>query len=234
LNIEGTLHEISLVAHDITQKKKQAKKIEESLNEKELLLKEIHHRVKNNLQIISSIINLQSASINDEQIVGVLTESKNRIYTIAAIHEDLYQTEQFSSIQFDYYLKKLVGNSLISYKLPLLDITVHYHLEEVELSLDQAIPCGLIVNELLTNVIKYEFTDTDKGELTIELREINGKIELIFADNGVGLPDYLNVQQTTTLGLQLVTTLINQLDGEFKLSTKIGTKFLIIFDKTKI
>jgi two-component sensor histidine kinase len=234
LNIEGTLNEISMVAHDITQKKKQAKKIEESLNEKELLLKEIHHRVKNNLQIISSIINLQSTSLNDEHIVEVLTESKNRIYTIAAIHEDLYQTEQFSFIRFDYYLKKLVGNSLISYKLPSLDITVHYHLEEVELSLDQAIPCGLIINELLTNVVKYAFTDRDKGELTIELREINGKIELIFADNGIGLPDYLNVQQTSTLGLQLVTTLINQLDGEFKLSTKRGTKFLIIFDKTKI
>jgi two-component sensor histidine kinase len=233
-NIEGTLNEISMVAHDITQKKKQAKKIEESLNEKELLLKEIHHRVKNNLQIISSIINLQSASLNDEHILEVLTESKNRIYTIAAIHEDLYQTEQFSFIQFDYYLKKLVGNSLISYKLPSLDITVHYHLEEVELSLDQAIPCGLIINELLTNVVKYAFTDRDKGELTIELREINGKIELIIADNGIGLPDYLNVQQTSTLGLQLVTTLINQLDGEFKLSTKRGTKFLIIFDKTKI
>jgi two-component sensor histidine kinase/PAS domain-containing protein len=234
LNIEGTLNEISMVAHDITQKKKQAKKIEESLNEKELLLKEIHHRVKNNLQIISSIINLQSTSLNDEHIVEVLTESKNRIYTIAAIHEDLYQTEQFSFIRFDYYLKKLVGNSLISYKLPSLDITVHYHLEEVELSLDQAIPCGLIINELLTNVVKYAFTDRDKGELTIELREINGKIELIFADNGIGLPDYLNIQQTSTLGLQLVTTLINQLDGEFKLSTKRGTKFLIIFDKTKI
>lgn len=234
LNIEGALHEISFVAHDITLKKKQAKKIEESLNEKELLLKEIHHRVKNNLQIISSIINLQSASIIDKQIVEVLRESKNRIYTMAAIHEDLYQTEQFSSIQFDFHLKKLVGNILTSYNLPSVDITVHYHLDKVELSLDQAIPCGLIVNELLTNVVKYAFIGRNKGELTIELREKNGKIELIFADNGIGLPDNIDVQQTTTLGFQLVTTLINQIDGQFKLSTKRGTKFLIIFDKTKI
>ena len=190
--------------------------------------------MKNNLQIISSIINLQAASIQDEQILEILRESKNRIYTMATIHENLYQSEQFSSIQFDYYLKKLVGNTLTSYKLPSLDITVHYHLDKVKLSLDQAIPCGLIVNELLTNVVKYAFIASDKGELTIELRELNGKIELIFADNGVGLPDYLNVEQTTTLGLQLVTTLINQLDGEFKLSTQKGTKFLITFDKTKL
>jgi two-component sensor histidine kinase/PAS domain-containing protein len=234
VNIEGSLLEISMVAHDITQKKKQEVRISESLKEKELLLKEIHHRVKNNLQIISSIINLQAASIQDEQILEILRESKNRIYTMATIHENLYQSEQFSSIQFDYYLKKLVGNTLTSYKLPSLDITVHYHLDKVKLSLDQAIPCGLIVNELLTNVVKYAFIASDKGELTIELRELNGKIELIFADNGVGLPDYLNVEQTTTLGLQLVTTLINQLDGEFKLSTQKGTKFLITFDKTKL
>jgi two-component sensor histidine kinase len=234
VNIEGSLLEISMVAHDITQKKKQEVRISESLKEKELLLKEIHHRVKNNLQIISSIINLQAASIQDEQILEILRESKNRIYTMATIHENLYQSEQFSSIQFDYYLKKLVGNTLTSYKLPSLDITVHYHLDKVKLSLDQAIPCGLIVNELLTNVVKYAFIARDKGELTIELTELNGKIELIFADNGVGLPDYLNVEQTTTLGLQLVTTLINQLDGEFKLSTQKGTKFLITFDKTKL
>jgi two-component sensor histidine kinase/PAS domain-containing protein len=234
VNIEGSLLEISMVARDITQKKKQEVRISESLKEKELLLKEIHHRVKNNLQIISSIINLQAASIQDEQILEILRESKNRIYTMATIHENLYQSEQFSSIQFDYYLKKLVGNTLTSYKLPSLDITVHYHLDKVKLSLDQAIPCGLIVNELLTNVVKYAFIARDKGELTIELTELNGKIELIFADNGVGLPDYLNVEQTTTLGLQLVTTLINQLDGEFKLSTQKGTKFLITFDKTKL
>lgn len=233
VNIEGTLLEISMIAHDITQKKKQAEKINESLKEKELLLKEIHHRVKNNLQIISSIINLQSASIQDEQIVEILRESKNRIYTMATIHENLYQSEQFSSIQFNSYLKKLVGNILSSYNSTTLNITVHYHLEDIELSLDQAIPCGLIVNELLTNVVKYAFPDRDKGELTIELYQDNRKIKLIFADNGIGLPDDLDIQQTTTLGLQLVSTLINQLDGEFKLSTKKGTNFLITFDKTK-
>ena len=234
VNIEGTLLEISMVAHDITQKKKQAEKIIYSLKEKELLLKEIHHRVKNNLQIISSIINLQSASIQDENTINILRESKNRIYTMATIHENLYQSEQFSSIFFASYLKKLVGNALASYQSSSLDLHVNYDLEEIELSLDQAIPCGLIVNELLTNVMKYAFKERKKGELTIELSETNGKIKLIFADNGVGLPKDLVIEQTTTLGLQLVSTLINQLDGEFKVYNDFGTKFIIIFDKIKL
>lgn len=234
VNIEGTLLEISMVAHDITQKKKQAEKIIDSLKEKELLLKEIHHRVKNNLQIISSILNLQSASIKDENTIEILRESKNRIYTMATIHENLYQSEQFSSIYFASYLKKLVGNVLASYQSSSLELHVNYNLEEIELSLDQAIPCGLIVNELLTNVVKYAFIGKNEGELTIELTETNGKIKLIFADNGLGLPKDLVIEQTTTLGLQLVTTLINQLDGEFKIFNDFGTKFIIIFDKIKL
>lgn len=234
MNIEGKLTEISVVAHDSTQKKKQSDKIIESIREKEILLKEIHHRVKNNLQIISSIINLQSASVKDEHILEILRESKNRIYTMATIHENLYQSAQFSFIQFDTYIHKLVQNVIGSYQSSSNQIEITYNLAPIELNIDQAIPCGLILNELLTNAVKYAFPDYKKGKINISVTEYNQVVTIVFEDNGIGLPPDLNIEETPTLGFQLVVTLIDQLDGQFNVFTDLGTKYLITFEKTKL
>ena len=229
---EGEVSEISLVAHDISEKKKTAIEIEGSLKEKEVLLKEIHHRVKNNLQVISSILNLQSSFIDDEKTLAILQESRNRVRTMAIIHENLYRTEDFSSINFSNYIDNLTGNLISSYKIN-EEINLVKNLNEVELVLDQAIPCGLIVNEIISNSLKYAWEQNEKGSIFISLREEKNVVYLEISDDGVGLPFDFNSAITDTLGLQLVSTLVEQLDGEIFVDSDKGTKYLIKFDKIK-
>ncbi|MCR9171257.1 MAG: PAS domain S-box protein [bacterium] len=230
---EGNVVEISMVAHDITEKKRSSIGIEESLKEKDVLLKEIHHRVKNNLQVISSILNLQSSFVSDENTLGILQESRNRIRSMAIIHENLYRTEDFASIKFDNYLRNLTANLIASYSV---DRTIEFDadLQEVDLVLDQAIPCGLLTNELITNALKYAW-EGQKGAAKIHLKlEQEGEmIKLTIADNGVGLPQEFEDMQSDTLGLQLVTTLAEQLDAELKVNTEQGTEFQLIFENVK-
>ena len=229
-NTEGKVSEISLVAHDISEKKKASIEIVSSLKEKEVLLKEIHHRVKNNLQVISSILNLQSSFITDEKILSILQESRNRVRTMAIIHENLYRTEDFSSINFSEYLDNLMGNLISSYRVN-QQILLIKDLDNVDLILDQAIPTGLIVNEIISNSLKYAWGENKKGKITISLKEKNGVVFLEISDNGTGLPGKFKDLQTETLGLQLVATLIEQLDGDIKTENENGTKYFIKFDK---
>lgn len=231
---EGNITEISLVAHDITEKKKAEKEIVESLKEKEVLLKEIHHRVKNNLQVISSILNLQSSFVKDKKTLEILEESRNRIRSMAIIHENLYQTTNFSSIDFSSYLQNLCSNLIASYHLYSGAVQLRTDLQNVELVLDQAIPCGLLVNELITNSLKYAFPEGRSGEITIRLTEKAGRINLHIGDNGIGLPADLDILNSDTLGLQLVSTLVEQLEGEIQVDNSEGIKYLITFDKAKL
>jgi PAS domain S-box-containing protein len=231
---EGQVTELSLVAHDITEKKNTEKEIVESLKEKEVLLKEIHHRVKNNLQVISSILNLQSSFVKDSRTLEILEESRNRIRSMAIIHENLYQTTNFSSINFSDYLTNLTGNLISSYRIHSGHIELRTDMDKVELILDQAIPCGLLVNELITNALKYAFPGDTSGEIFVGLKEKDGRILLEISDNGVGLPKDFNILNSDTLGLQLVTTLVEQLDGEIKFDSSKGIKYLITFDKAKL
>jgi len=231
---EGNVCEISLVAHDITEKKSTEKEIVESLKEKEVLLKEIHHRVKNNLQVISSILNLQSSFVKDEKTLDILEESRNRIRSMAIIHESLYQTSNFSSINFSDYLLNLTTSLIASYRVHAGSIELKTQVDKVELVLDQAIPCGLLVNELITNALKYAFPGELSGEILLGLSEKNNKIELVIKDNGVGMPEGFSILNSDTLGLQLVNTLVEQLDGEIKVENSGGIKYLITFDKAKI
>jgi PAS domain S-box-containing protein len=233
-NTEGEVTEISLVAHDITEKKKTEKEIVESLKEKEVLLKEIHHRVKNNLQVISSILNLQSSFVKDKQTLDILEESRNRIRSMAIIHENLYQTTNFSSINFSDYLKNLTSNLIASYQVNTGKVTLREDLSKVDLVLDQAIPCGLLVNELITNSLKYAFPDGRSGEIAIILKEVKNNIHLSISDNGVGLPPEFDILNSDTLGLQLVSTLVEQLDGEIEVDNSEGIKYLITFEKAKV
>lgn len=233
-DIEGRVTEISLVAHDITEKKKSEKEIVESLKEKEVLLKEIHHRVKNNLQVISSILNLQSSFVKDKKTLDILDESRNRIRSMAIIHENLYRTTNFSSIDFSSYLLNLTTNLISSYHVQTGIVKLKTEMDPIDLVLDQAIPCGLMVNELITNSMKYAFQNKGEGEIFIGLKEENNKILLKIEDNGIGLPKGFDIMKSDTLGLQLVATLVEQLDGEISVNNFHGTKYLITFEKAKL
>lgn len=232
LDTDNRISEISLVAHDITEKKINSIEIEESLKEKEILLKEIHHRVKNNLQVISSILNLQSSFIEDEKTLDILQESRNRIRSMAIIHENLYRTEDFSSINFSSYLSNLINNLISSYRIG-GEIVLKTDIDEVDLILDQAIPCGLLVNELITNALKYAWNEGEKGIISVVLKEENNKVSLCVGDNGKGLPDDFDQMKTETLGLQLVSTLVEQLDGNLAVEVDNGTNYLINFENNK-
>ena len=229
---EGHVAEISLVAHDVTEKKKTDLEMSDSLEEKKILLKEIHHRVKNNLQVISSILNLQSSFIDDEKTLSILQESRNRIRSMAIIHENLYRTEDFSSINFSNYLHNLTTNLIASYRIQ-AEVKLEVDLKEIDMVLDQAIPCGLLVNELITNSLKYAWKPKEIGTITLNLSEEKGQIILFIGDNGIGLPMEFEKMNTDTLGLQLVLTLVEQLDGELTVENKNGTKYLIKFDNAK-
>jgi len=229
---DGTIKEIACLAHEVTDKKFAEEKIKESLSEKEILLKEVHHRVKNNLQVISSILNLQSAYVSDSNTLNILRESQNRIKSMSFIHESLYQTKDFSSINFTEYIINLAKNLVHTYQIQPGKIQQNYNMQELDLELDQAIPCGLIINELVSNALKYAFTSSKEGNsITVGLKEEKNRIHLSVEDNGVGLPKGFDPNETNTLGLQLVVTLVEQLDGNMVLSAEHGTKYLITFER---
>lgn len=232
-DIEGKVYEISLVVHDITDKKKYEKELVESIHEKEILLKEIHHRVKNNLQIISSILNLQSSFVHDEKILEILQDSRNRIRSMAMIHESLYRTNDFSSINFTEYIYNISSNLMGSYRINEDQIKFSTELSEVDLPLDQAIPCGLIINELMTNAIKYAFPGDRSGQIKIYLNQKENTVYLSVEDDGIGLPEKFDIENLESLGLQLVVSLTEQLNGNLEIEKMNKTKFLITFEKTK-
>lgn len=224
--------EISCISTDITDKKLKNEELRNSLREKEVLLKEVHHRVKNNLQIISSILNLQTSFSNDTRVNEILRESQNRVKSMAYLHESLYQNKNFSFINFSDYLINLSKNLVHSYYISANSVDLKLDVDKVDLNLDQAIPCGLIINELLTNAIKYAFPDNEKGGvISISVKEKKGLVEISVADNGKGLPKSFDVNKTNSLGLQLVSTLTEQLDGKLVVQNQTGAKFTITFKK---
>jgi PAS domain S-box-containing protein len=225
----GNIIEASCIAHDITDKKQTDEKIRQSLKEKEVLLKEVHHRVKNNLQVISSILNLQSAYVKDKKMLELLHESRNRIKSMAFVHESLYQTKDFSNIDFKEYIENISRNLLHSYGSPTSFPELDLDLDQIQLNLDTAVPCGLIVNELLSNSFKYAFKDGREGKIEVRLRERKNQITLKISDNGPGMPENIDYRQTESLGLQLVVTLVEQINGKIKLENKKGAKFTIEF-----
>jgi two-component system, sensor histidine kinase PdtaS len=220
---------IVMVARDITERKEFENALKSSLKEKEVLIREIHHRVKNNMQIISSLLNLQKQYVNDEEAVNVLLESQNRVKSMAIIHEKLYKSRNFSEINFADYVKSLVDDLFHSYGVDSNRIKKTMELDDLMLGLETAIPCGLIISELVTNTLKYAFPNHEKGEFKIELHEIDDLYCLIIRDNGVGIPENMDFNKTDTLGLQLVKSLVNQVEGTIELIKGNGTEFKIIF-----
>lgn len=218
------------VFEDITERKEYEAQLEESIKEKEVLLKEVHHRVKNNMQVISSILNLQSSYINDETALAILRESQDRIKSMSFVHESLYQSKTLSEVNFSEYIQNISRNLFHSYSRPTGGIALNFDLEEVLLNLDTSIPCGLIINELVSNSLKYAFHGREKGVVSISFSKLtDGKLKLIVSDDGIGLPEGFDIENAESLGLQLVTTLVNQVSGKMEIERKGGTTFNIVF-----
>ena len=229
LEKEGNIASLLVIATDITERKIATDQLKSSLLEKEVLLKEIHHRVKNNMQIISSLLNLQTHHVHDDRVaVDVLKESQNRVKSMAMIHEKLYQSKDFTNIKFDDYIERLISELFYSYDLGKDRVKPSIEVEKVKLNIETAVPCGLIISELVSNCLKHAFPSGD-GELNLSLKLVDDKYELIISDNGIGFPKELDFKKTKSLGLQLVNSLVKQIDGQINLDKSHGTKFTIIF-----
>jgi len=215
---------------DITERKSNEEKLKMALQEREVLLREIHHRVKNNIQIISSLLRLQSRSVKDETALDILNECQGRIRSIALIHEKLYQSQDFARIDFADYIQNMVIH-LISFHSG-VGGRVNFRLEAVDVKLDinQAMPCGLIVNELVTNVLKHAFPEGRKGDLIIRLGVLDGgRYQLAVRDTGVGLAQDIDLKNAETLGFQIVGDLVKQLEGSIEIVRDGGTEFILRF-----
>ena len=209
--------------------------LKDSLDEKEILLREIHHRVKNNMQVISGLLMLQEEFSNDAKISDLIKESQNRIASMALIHEKLYRSENLSKIDFKDYVEDLVSGLFESYGITESKVGLRINAENISMGIDIAIPCGLIINELISNSLKHAFPSGEKGEIEISLRSTDDNmIELLARDNGVGIPEGIDFRKTESLGLHIVNILVeNQLHGEITMNKNKGTEFRIRFRRMK-
>ncbi|MEH1943963.1 MAG: PAS domain S-box protein [Nostoc sp.] len=215
---------------ELIQRQKAQVKLKNALAEKEVLLKEVHHRVKNNLQIVSGLLQLQSQTLKDPEVIRVLRESQNRIESISLIHKNLYISANIGQIDVADYIQNLAASLLISYQIFPGKIALETDIDSVSLDIDQAIACGLVINELISNALKHAFPNQQAGKISIALRNIGNSIEMTIRDNGVGLPDNFDWRNTNSLGLSLVYDLVTeQLEGDITLERDRGTVFKIQF-----
>ena len=219
---------------DITEQRLSEEKIKSSLKEKEILLQEIHHRVKNNLQVILSLLRLQSRFITDPDAVNKFKVTQNRVRTIAILHENLYRSDDLAKIKFRGYVKILAEDLLYFYEMNYHNIDMVVDVEDVSLNIETAIPCGLIINEIVANSLKYAFPDHRSGQIKIILTvDGDNKINLIVSDTGIGFPEGIDVETTNTFGMQLIKYLSKQLKATIKLDRSNGTTFKLVFNELK-
>jgi PAS domain S-box-containing protein len=215
---------------DITNRHQAEEQIKASLEEKEVMLREIHHRVKNNMQIILSLLRIQSRSVRDKGIQDMFKQSQSRIRSMALIHEALYKSGDLARIHIDDYISRMTTHLLSIYREGLGDVEINQEAEGIFLDINRAIPCGLIISELVSNCLKHAFPGKREGQITIRMtRDIKGTNSLIVKDNGTGLPEGLDYRDTETLGLQLVTDLVQQINGSITLKKTHGTEFVVKF-----
>jgi len=235
IDLNKTIGELN---QEISDRKKAEAKVQASLEEKEVLLKEIHHRVKNNLQTISSMLYLQSFTIKDKEIQQLFEDSQSRIRTMALIHEKLYQSKNLAEIYFEEYINSLLEHLGKLYIRDGIEIKTKIFIKDVKLSIDNSISCGLIVNELITNAYKYAFPsgwadeNRDKGDFYIEIRVDklgDNKYALILKDNGIGISENLDIENSSSLGLRIVNSMTKQLKGTLEILRHGGTEFKITF-----
>jgi PAS domain S-box-containing protein len=243
---EGNCTHYIAIKQDITEKKKQDKALKDSLDEKEIMLKEIHHRVKNNLQVISSLLNLQAGQYEHPEAIEAINSSHNRVRAMALVHESLYQSKNIGKTPLKEYIHMLAKQIYSSYGVTFERISFHCETNGIEFGLDTIIPLGLILNEGISNSLKHAFPDNISGEVRVELADtgnnqiygthgenIAGSFRLMIKDNGKGLPEGFNAAETNSLGMTLLTSLAAQLDGETVMKNKVGTEILINFKELK-
>lgn len=215
--------------NELAERQKAEVKLRSALAEKEVLLKEVHHRVKNNLQIVSGLLLLHSQTLKDPELIRTLRDSQNRVESISLIHKNLYTSPNIGQLDVVEYINNLATNIMMSYQVEPAKIKLETNISQITLNVDQAIACGLIINELLTNSLKHAFPQ-QTGEITIDLHKVGNNIEMTIQDNGIGLPDNLDWRYTDSLGLSLVYDLVTeQLEGTVSVTSQPGTKFKIQF-----
>ena len=197
-----------LTFNDVTKQKLAENKLKNSLLEKQVLLEEIHHRVKNNMNVISSLLSLQADNIEDNHIKGIFKASQNRVYAMAAVHETLHGSENLSDIDLEKYLSKITKSIFQSSSIDPKSIKLISDIENMSININQASPLGLIINEILYNSLKYAFPNGNKGEIKVSMKKLNNEYKLIIMDNGIGIPDKFDWENSSTLGLKLVHTLV--------------------------
>jgi PAS domain S-box-containing protein len=234
-NAQGSIDYSVVLMHDITKRKKAEKQLKASLHEKDVMLKEIHHRVKNNLQIVTSLLRLQANYIEDKTVLDIFRESQNRIRSMLLIHEKLYRSEDLARTDFAKYIHDLAHDLFHCYGINPSLVSLQIRICNVLLGLDTAIPCGLIVNELVSNAFKYAFPNERKGKIYIRLSVgKQNNFVLRITDDGIGIPPDIDFRNTSSLGLSLVCTLVDQLQGTIDLNrTAGGTDFKITFTDQK-
>ncbi len=226
----GKIYRIAGICEDISDRKLTEARIQGALREKEVLLKEIHHRVKNNMQVVSSLLQLQAQYIEDEPTLALFEESQTRIHSMALIHEQLYQSENLDRIDLPIYVENLVANLYQSFGCGSNSIQFNLNVDPIFLNIETAIPCGLIINELVSNSLKYAFTQSLAGEININFHEITSQqFHLSIQDNGSGFPADFDVENAETLGVRLVRMLTHQLEGTLVIDSQCGTCYHITF-----
>jgi len=216
----------------LEEKLRAEEQIKASLREKKVLLSEVHHRVKNNIQVIISLLRIQTGKIEDKKYADMFKEVENRIRSMALIHEKMYQTADFANIEFGAYAKSLAKDLFRFYGMNTGKVQLKIEVEDIALGVDKAIPCGLILNELLSNSLKYAFPNDREGEIKISFRSLNHhEVELTVSDDGIGIPEEVDIREAESMGLQLLHILAeNQLEGEVELERDGGTSFRIRFE----
>jgi PAS domain S-box-containing protein len=228
--VEGNKLAVQGIYRDISERKKHEEQIIKDLEEKEILLKEVHHRVKNNMQIISSMLKLQSRYIDDEKALELFKNSQNRVKSMALIHERIYKSPDLASVNFEDYVKSLGVSLFLNYGVNTNNVSFETQVDSVSVNMNTAIPLGLIINELISNALKHAFPQNRKGKLKISFsRNADGKHKLIVEDNGVGIKQDIDLNEAETLGMQLVNALTSQLQGSLKIINENGTKVRLTF-----
>jgi two-component sensor histidine kinase len=215
------------IAQDVTVQHRAAQQLRAALEQKEMLLREVHHRVKNNLQVISSLLFLQSQKANDPALTRMLDEMEWRVKAMALIHENLYQSTDVVRVDFRRYLQMLMDGLTSAHAGR--PVHVGTRLDDVSLEIQKAVPCGLIVNELVTNAFLHAFKNGAQGTIRVEFSQCNGRLELLVIDDGVGLPPEAQLNQSTSLGLRLVHNLTEQIGGKLEVHRERGTAFRLTF-----
>ena len=235
ITVDGKTVKLTGTFQEITERKQAEDQIKASLKEKEALLSEIHHRVKNNMQVIVSLLKLQADKIEDKKYGDMLQESQNRILSMALVHKQLYQSKDFANIDFGEYVKSFVNTLFVSYEIDTNKVKLNVETKDVSFDLENAIPCGLIINELVSNSLKHAFPNQEEGNISIALQSVNEyDLELTVSDDGVGIPEDLDIEQTDTMGLHLVKVIAEQqLEGKMELNRTKGTQFHFLLKRAK-